>query len=538
VAAQVRDAPAQSQAQAGGTASIRGRVVRLDTGEPLSGVNVFLNGTSATGIVRDLPTATTDSRGQYELKGLPAARYTLTASKGMFVSLQYGQRGPYDPGRSIEIADGQVQEAVDLALPRGAAIAGRVVDAADEPITNAVVQVLRLRYVRGQQELDSSGGRYYDLTDDRGEYRVYGLPPGTYFLSASVPGRDVPEGIRSPLGAGLRSFYPAASSPSDAQPVTLALGQQLTGVSLVFTPGRAAAISGTVRTADGRSVSGSITLAQRMPFSAGGGMSMMSKPLRPDGSYVFPDLPPGAYTLRARPRPENDDIAIEHVVLDGSDLVVPLMLGPGGTLRGRFVFDGAAPQASLRPSRTLMSVMTEDLSQVEERGPSTTRDDWTFEITGLIGRYRLRPPSIDGWTVKSIRVRDADVTDTAFAFAAGVVVEDVEVVLTNRPTELTASVRDAQGKAVADATVVVLADDPAKWTPDTRFVAVVRPDQRGQFRHRGLPPARYVAVALEYLEPGEETRSDLLARLRELGRPFTLEDGEATTLELSLSKMP
>jgi hypothetical protein len=85
---------------------------------------------------------------------------------------------------------------------------------------------------------------------------------------------------------------------------------------------------------------------------------------------------------------------------------------------------------------------------------------------------------------------------------------------------------------------VVLADDPAKWTPDTRFVAVVRPDQRGQFRHRGLPPARYVAVALEYLEPGEETRSDLLARLRELGRPFTLEDGEATTLELSLSKMP
>jgi hypothetical protein len=86
-----------------------------------------------------------------------------------------------------------------------------------------------------------------------------------------------------------------------------------------------------------------------------------------------------------------------------------------------------------------------------------------------------------------------------------------------------------------DATVIVFADDSGKWGPRSRFIESARPDQQGRFKIQGLPPGRYLAIAVGYLEPGEERDPDLLKAWLQSGTPFTLSEGQTHALDLRLS---
>jgi hypothetical protein len=112
------------------------------------------------------------------------------------------------------------------------------------------------------------------------------------------------------------------------------------------------------------------------------------------------------------------------------------------------------------------------------------------------------------------------------------------VQLTNRLTTIAGSVSDTRGQKVTDATVVMFADDAKTWRPGSRFVRIARPDQDGRYRIEGLPPARYLAVAVDFLEKGSEWSPDTLDRLRKLGTDVRLSEGESRTLDLKVSPTP
>ena len=114
--------PRQVEA-ARGTAVVRGTIVAADTGSPIRRAQVRLSGQGVPGRV-----ATTDERGRFEIKELPAGRYSVTASKGGFVSLQYGQRRPSESGTPLDLGDGQILDKVVIGLPRGSVITGRITD--------------------------------------------------------------------------------------------------------------------------------------------------------------------------------------------------------------------------------------------------------------------------------------------------------------------------------------------------------------------------------------------------------------------------
>ena len=131
--------------------------------------------------------ATTDAQGRFEIRELPAGRYTMTASKGGFVSLQFGQRRPSESGTPIELGDGQTVDKITIALPRGSVLGGRVTDEFGEPVANASVSAWRYAFAGGARRMvPAQGANASDTTDDQGQFRLFGLPPGEYYISAML----------------------------------------------------------------------------------------------------------------------------------------------------------------------------------------------------------------------------------------------------------------------------------------------------------------------------------------------------------------
>ena len=152
-------------------------------------------------------------------------------------------------------------------------------------------------------------------------------------------------------------------------------------------------------------------------------------------------------------------------------------------------------------------------------------DDWTFAIHGLAGSTLFRigklPP---GWVLKAVMLDGRDLTDTPLALEGTEDIRGLQIVVSNRTTEVSGSVADAKGRPVPEQRVV-FADDATKWTWPSRFVATSRPAQDGRFRFSNLPAGTYLAVAVQYLEDGQEQDPEFLEAVRARATRFTLAEG-------------
>jgi hypothetical protein len=221
---------------------------------------------------------------------------------------------------------------------------------------------------------------------------------------------------------------------------------------------------------------------------------------------------------------------------DVQNLVLTTTKGAAAT--GRLVFEGGAKPPALTSIRISAAAVDAGGPLGFGGGGSTTvKADGTFELKGLAGARVIRPLALPpGWTLKSVRLNGADITDTGAEFRAGDAVAGLEVTLTSRTTSVTGTVIGADGAPLKDYTLVIFADDPELWRmPMSRWVTGARPDQDGRFKVQNLPPGSYHAVAVEYIPSGEWGDPELLERLKGRGNRFTIEEGSVETLELKLS---
>ena len=158
-----------------------------------------------------------------------------------------------------------------------------------------------------------------------------------------------------------------------------------------------------------------------------------------------------------------------------------------------------------------------------------------FTLTGLLGSRVIRVSGLpQEWMLQSITVNGADIADRMLEFTGNQELRGARVTVTDRVTEVNGSAATGNQPAL-DYTVVVFPEDSAKWKFPSRFVRSGRPDQKGLFRIRALPPDdRYLAVAVDYVEEGEAGDPEFLEQIRASATRFALGEGETRALELRL----
>ena len=504
-----------------GTGIIRGRVFGPD-GMPLRRVRVQLMPMTVEGM--DSRMTVTGDDGRYEFGRLPTGRYGLSASKGGYVDVEYGQRRPFEKGRPIDLAGGQVLDRIDLTLPQGAVITGRVTDESGEPVAQASVQLSRYRFFNGRRRLVSIAG---DATDDRGEFRIFGVPPADYFLSADLSGDF---GRSSDPVRYVRTYFPGTAAVTEAQRIRVKLGEELSGVTVALIRQRVASISGVLRS----SSAAPAALAMVIARGANGDEDWRTGMSGTDGAFTITGVLPGSYTVEARSFLGRDR-AFAPVTVGNSDVGgVVLTISPGAAARGRIRFEDDSPPGNLTPSGVILFAVPAAGGEGVDSPPSV-RTDWTFELTGLHGQLMLAGGAIGDWDIKSISVGGSDFTESPIDFSKGDV-EGIEVLLTNRHSEVAGRITDSRGAVAGDASVVIFPADPDKWAAVTRRIASGRPYQQGRFSLKGLRAGRYLAIAVDYLEEGQEHDPDLLKEWARFATSFTLGDGESRTVDLKVTQ--
>jgi hypothetical protein len=532
-----------------GTGVIRGRVTAQDSGAPVRRAQV--RGASAGAGLGRL--ATTDADGRFELRDLPAGQWQLTASKPGFVTQRLGQRRAFETVAPIDLQDGQQLTSANFALARGSAITGRLFDDFGDPVANARVQVLRSQMLEGRRRLMPTGTG--DETDDTGAFRLYGLAPGDYYVSATLRG-----GARDFLGAGgddtdragyAPTYFPGTGSVSEAQRVTLGLGQEMT-VSFALQPVRTVRISGTVVSATGSPLAGGAVILTPAEGDEVGIVVPSAGPIQADGAFTISNAVPGAYVLSVRAggggggggrgagplaafRGGAGEVGILPINVGGDDVTgVTIVTTRGGSVDGTVIFEGGAARPRLdslrvaaRPVRATAGPLAGRASQ------SPVAANGSFSLSSLVGALTFRVEGLpQQWAVKSVEVGGTDVIDGALEFKGTEQLSGARITLTDKITELNGSATIG-GAAAKDYSVIVFADDRNKWAFPTRYVRSVRGNQQGNFTLRGLPPGTgYLAVAVSHLEEGEAQDPEFLARLRERASSLTLRDGETKTVEL------
>jgi len=458
-------------------------------------------------------------------------------------------------------------------------------------------------------------------SDDRGVYRIFGVPPGRYFVAAvplvafggSVAGHRTAEEIDAifeqlqqrvrnaavspppdkrvePLALGPATtfatvIFPGTTRVDSATPVTLASGEERTGIDFVMTNTRVGAIEGTV--------SGGVANLDRVELNlmfegpqfplSGSSRPLLVQPPDRDGRFRYENILPGRFSIIARATGgEGDPEAAKPIAgagsasgagssvgrmrttsADGDDFIygraevdvneggtgqVSISLAPGATMSGAIALDQAGTSAPDFAKFTVQVLYTEPVSitinnntaignQFMGLRSTPFQTDGSWRLRGVPpGAFTLFPfvqaPLTTTWWLRSAMLNGRDLLDGPFDVQAGQDLSGIVFTFTDRHSELSGTLTTAAGRAATDYFIIVCPTDPKLWTPGSRRVKSLRPASDGSFSVKDLPAGDYVIAALTDVAPGEWNDPAWLAAVAPAGAPVKITDGGKTIQNL------
>jgi len=476
--------------------SISGRVTLAD--RPAPGVTVMLasDDNNATG---EKPTArtTTGVDGRFQLTGVPAGRYVLQTYAPAFV-------GPSDRitlrwGKSISLAEGEAIEDMDIALTRGGVITGKVTGPDGHPLIQESVRLFAVDE-RGQKQPVYLP--YPSPTDDRGVFRLYGVPPGRYIVSVRWDTSTGSPRRGSESRYYTQTYYPDAPDQSKATVIEVTAGSEASGIDITL--GRAArayAASGRIVSGDtGKPVAG-MRYGYGSLDPGGRGFSSFATPgstSGPNGEFRLEGILPGSYAAFASTVDQAEQYSDSAMfqLTDGDVTGLEIKVRRGSSLSGVVIVEGGSVQAVPPPLSDVhmaVSVLAQPVA-----GPHFVRinlgPDGSFRTAGL-------PPGKATFHISDtpkgfcfLRVeRNGVELQGGVDVGAGEQISGVKVVL-GYGTGVIRGQINVQGGVLPEG---------ARIFVDCRRLAVSEgvggpspfPDSRGRFACEGLIPGEYEVIA-------------------------------------------
>jgi len=501
-----------------------------------------------------------DSEGRFAIRNVTKWPVVLRSSKSGYIAGSFGQR--YAGDAAVPLNETDAREPLTVPLWPGAAVAGRLIDAAGEPIIGVRLQALRLQLVAGRLRFVARGAA---TSDDRGQYRFSGLVPGSYVVA-------LPPDAKSGGLTSLSLYYPDTYSPDAAIRLELGPGAERLNVDFTLGPAKGFDVRGRLRgLPQGRiatvgvylqSADGSLASLVVATESANSADPFLFSRLVP-GNYVvsvvsfpFVDASPGV----ARGRQKSDGSGLTGVVpgrglplarvspeptywgeqsLAVADRAIENLVVPvteGSRLRGRVTFEGSGsrptPDNLLSMPVVIQTADGRDLGSFQLAGLD---EDGGFQTVGFPpGRYIPFVFSGLEWFQGSVSVRgvarEADWIEVGSGDVAG-----IEIRMTSALTTLQGTVRTPDGVPLPRATIYVFPEKESMWRDSGALILRLlecRSASNGRFSRPGIQPGRYYVVA-DADGAGEMWREpDVLRTLSRRGKAIEFRVGETTTLDL------
>jgi hypothetical protein len=528
--------------------AIQGQVVHADTNNPIAGVTV--RGYVGDDIEKAVRVTTTDSDGMFRMPGLDPAAYSLRFEHDNYVMEFLGEKRV--PGgltfNEVTLAAGQTANNVLMRLTPTGAVSGRILNSDGQPLSGIPVQLLRYSYwADGSKQLDSALGRKNSETNERGEYRLVGITPGRYYVSA---GR-VPGASESGEAYGL-TYYPGVAQIENAQPLDLRSGSELHGIDFRLRAGRLYRVRGRVLDEKTGRPPAKALLSVDHPH-----LMVFSWRLNDGGSTYDPNtgafeiggLLPGEHAIGAQvPGGPCDairsaDAGFTIMTIDG-----PGILGAAGRTTVRIAdADLEGIVVTVRSAGCLMGNVRTDgvplpgfwfyLASVQKERfeiGAHMFGDGTLMADGLPpGEYRIsRFSHPSGYYVKTATFGGADLLRRSFYFD-GSRSPRMEILLSSRVAQIQGRVLDEKSQPAANA-LVVLVPDRMRDRADLYLTAV--PAEDGRFTFPSMPPGDYKVFAWEGIERYSWFDPEVLRQYESKGKSIRVDELSRETIELTRIK--
>jgi protocatechuate 3,4-dioxygenase beta subunit len=447
--------------------------------------------------------AISDSSGQFKISDVPAGRYRFLATHTGYVDQHYQSTGG-DTGAILALQAGQEVKDVLFRMTLAAVFTGRVNDEDGEPMALTQVVALRRPTDEETEDRDDSRSTGQELlpagiaqTDDRGQYRIFGLKAGEYYIKAVddyEPMGHMSIGseweVRQALGSQYAPvYYPGVTQIGQAKLLVISPGEEAQ-VDLVLRRIRTVQISGRVIGADGKPATDVYLYLEELPAGDYGvfqGIETDSK-----GEFKVKGVAPGSYVLHAQQHSyEEAKYHASQKIEVGSDNIdsIVLALGRGVNFLGRLDVSGPG---TIRFERMFIDLTSH--GDPTAGAWARVKKDGTFQLLDVPdGTFSFSMNGLEeGWYVKSVRLGTTDLLANGLEVEKGEGGGTIQAVVSNGGSELGGLVTQ-DDKPMIGARVRITPD------PETRYnrlrTRTANTDQSGRFSFVGIAPGQYHVIA-------------------------------------------
>jgi hypothetical protein len=535
--------------------------------------------------------AVTDDTGRFVFNGVVPGQYRLSVDRDRYLHQEFGQRSLTSTvGTIITVAPGQQVTNIDFQMTPTGSISGRILDEDGEPLADVLTQAQMYGYQQGRRVLMPAGRT--TQTNDLGEFRIFGLNPGEYYVAAvsrgtplppvnpivnqrAVPQRGAGGNLSSAVAALAQQFdkaaypviyYPGTPYYESATLVPAAPGAEVRGIEFAVHPVATVSVTGqvvvpppsenpntTVSSGSAAPPGNAARPAGTAPVNVtlmrvtSSGPTMLTvvtmvtqyrASVRPDGSFELTNVIPGSYNVVGSTQQNGQEYSARVRIEVGDRGIenLSIALRPSVSIPGR-IFISATPPPSFKMNQLRVMLQEEDMipgSGIARPAPGQVADDGTFLLTNVsLQTYRVRVVGGGAPTyLMSGRIGNEDAVNHPFAITADQDL-NLQLQLGFANGRVAGTVVDDKGNPYPGALATLIPDEPAR--PRAELYLATPTDQYGHFSFPNIPTGGYKLFAWEDLSGTAYQDPEFIRRYESRGIALKVDSGSSIQQQVTVT---